>query len=173
MRVLPLPAAQAGAPSGGAAAVATGSAYGYHIDTAGSSTTVLQTYRDVERPGPNYRCNNCGRIGEHLRRDCPGREIVEREDAEAKAARSVPSIQSGVSGVYIAPFTRDAESLFQPRTTMFQQRAAAALGLASGGGAVGSRSSDGKRMITRTQLAAMSPDEQMTVARDKGVAIVD
>jgi hypothetical protein len=44
---------------------------------------------------------------------------------------------------------------------------------ASGGGAGGGRSADGKRTITRAQLAAMSPSEQMTVAKDKGVSIVD
>lgn len=44
---------------------------------------------------------------------------------------------------------------------------------ASGGGAGGSRSADGKRTITRAQFGAMSPAEQSTVARDKGVAIVD
>ena len=44
---------------------------------------------------------------------------------------------------------------------------------ASGGGANGSRSSDGKRTVTRAQLDAMSPAEQSTTARDKAVTIVD
>jgi hypothetical protein len=44
---------------------------------------------------------------------------------------------------------------------------------ASGGGAGGSRSADGKRTITRAQFGQMSPGDQATVARDKGVSIVD
>lgn len=43
---------------------------------------------------------------------------------------------------------------------------------ASGGGAGGSRSADGKRTVTRAQLAAMSPAEQMKTALDKSVSIV-
>lgn len=45
---------------------------------------------------------------------------------------------------------------------------------ASGGGAGGSRSGDGgKRTITRSQFASMSPADQAAYARDKGVSIVD
>lgn len=44
---------------------------------------------------------------------------------------------------------------------------------ASGGGAGGLRSADGKRQITRAQFDAMNAAEQSTIARDKGVAIVD
>ena len=44
---------------------------------------------------------------------------------------------------------------------------------ASGGGAGGSRSADGKRTITRTQFDSMSPADKSTTARDKAVTIVD
>jgi soluble cytochrome b562 len=44
---------------------------------------------------------------------------------------------------------------------------------ASGGGAGGLRSADGRRTITRAQFDTMSPAEKSTVARDKGVSIVD
>jgi hypothetical protein len=44
---------------------------------------------------------------------------------------------------------------------------------ASGGGAGGSRSVDGKRTIPRAQFDAMSAIEQSTIAKEKNVAIVD
>jgi hypothetical protein len=44
---------------------------------------------------------------------------------------------------------------------------------ASGGGAGGSRSVDGKRTIPRSQFDAMSAIEQSTIAKEKNVAIVD
>lgn len=44
---------------------------------------------------------------------------------------------------------------------------------ASGGGAGGSRSADGKRTITRAQFGSMSPAEQSTIAKAKDVSIVD